>query len=97
MAVVGALMEELLKIRNRIKLRTPIPPEVAQEKTLRRLIHTSSHTSLGKALAARCGANGVCGLLHQQRFIAVQGVQAAQTFLQMRLDLRQGQLHGKKL
>ncbi len=49
MAVVGALMEELLKIRKRIKLRTPIPPEVAQEKTLRRLIHTSSHTSLGKA------------------------------------------------
>jgi hypothetical protein len=32
-------------------------------------------------------------LLHQQGFIAMQGVQTAQTFLQMRLKLGQGQLH----
>jgi hypothetical protein len=39
------------------------------------------------------GANGIGRLLHQQGFIAVQGVQASQAFLQMSLKLRQGQLH----
>jgi hypothetical protein len=51
------------------------------------------HTALGIALCTRCGANGVGCLLHQQGLIAMQGVQTAQTFLQMRVKLRQGQLH----
>jgi hypothetical protein len=51
------------------------------------------HTSLGIALRSGCGANGVGSLLHQQGFIAMQSVQTAQTFLQMRLKLWQGQLH----
>lgn len=49
MAVVGTLLEELIKIRNRIKMRAPIDPVVAQEKTLRRLIHLTTETDLGKA------------------------------------------------
>ncbi len=49
MAVVGAFLEELVKIRKRIKLRTPVTAPVAQERTLRKLLNTSSHTALGKA------------------------------------------------
>jgi hypothetical protein len=51
------------------------------------------HTELGIALRSGCGPNDIGGLLHQQGFIAMQGVQTAQTFLQMRLELGQGQLH----
>ena len=54
------------------------------------------HTALGVALCTRRGANGIGSLLHQQGFITVQGVQTAQAFLQMRLKLRQGQLHKLK-
>jgi hypothetical protein len=51
------------------------------------------HTALGIALQTGSSANGIGRLLHQQGFIAVQGVQASQAFLQMSLKLRQGQLH----
>lgn len=49
MAVVGTLLEELIKIRRRIKMRTPIDPIIAQEKTLRKLIHLATETDLGRA------------------------------------------------
>jgi hypothetical protein len=49
MPVVGAFLEELLKIRKRIKFRTPVSAEVSQEKVLRRLLHMSSHTAVGRA------------------------------------------------
>jgi hypothetical protein len=55
------------------------------------------NTAFCKSLGTRFRTNRVCRLLNQQRFITVEGVQAAQTFLQMRLELGQGQLHESKI
>jgi len=51
-------------------------------------------SALCVALDACRRTDGIGGLLHQQRLVAVQGVEAAQAFLQVRAKLGQGQLHG---
>ncbi len=50
--------------------------------------------ALGVALRARGGADGVGRFLLQQRLVAMQGVERAQAFVQVRRQLVQGELHG---
>src|SRR5690606_2513615 len=51
------------------------------------------HGPLGVALRPGRLADGVAGLLHQQGFVAMHRVKAAQAFLQVRGQLRSRDLH----
>ena len=51
------------------------------------------HAALGIALDPGRRTDGVGGLLLQQRLIAVEHIQAAQTFLKLCRQLGGGQLH----
>ena len=54
-----------------------------------------AHAALRKALRPRGGADGVGRLLHQQRFVAVHGVEGFEAALQVRGQLGGGALHGR--